>query len=65
MQPLHRRIIICGDFNFQTCPLSNVSNFPLRGIKTFRRVISGKITESRTDHIMLYPPTQQAESTTM
>ena len=65
MQPSHRRIVICGDFNYQSCPLNNVSNFPLKGIKTFKRIISGRIAESRTDHIMLYPPTHEVESVTI
>ena len=45
MQPLNRKIIIFGDFNFQSCPLSNVSNFPLKGIKHLEEFISGKITK--------------------
>ncbi|KAM3132355.1 hypothetical protein pb186bvf_015569 [Paramecium bursaria] len=39
--------------------------FSLKEIKTFRRIVSGKIRESRTDHIMLYPPTEQVDQLTV
>ncbi|KAM3142715.1 hypothetical protein pb186bvf_005099 [Paramecium bursaria] len=64
-QPIHRKIIICGDFNYKSCPINNVSYFPQKEIKTFRRIVSGKIRESRTDHIMLYPPTEQVDQLTV